>query len=63
MRAIEIFCQSDEHKYHQDLAKCLSDAAFKAVDEIVKVYISICVLFKILNFQNDLYSLVEIEDS
>ena len=39
MRAIEIFCQSDEQKCHTEVATCLSDAAFKAVDEIVKVSI------------------------
>lgn len=37
MLAIEIFCQSDEQKYHPEVTKCLSDTAFKAVDEIVKV--------------------------
>ena len=37
MRAIEIFCRSDEHQFHRQLAQCLSEAAFKAVDEIVKV--------------------------
>jgi hypothetical protein len=39
-RQIELFCQSDKQECNPVIATCLSDAAFKAVEKVVKV--SIC---------------------
>ena len=42
-RQIELFCQSDKLECNPDIATCLSDAAFKAVEGVVKV--SMCSSF------------------
>ncbi|XP_046861759.1 uncharacterized protein LOC124455046 isoform X2 [Xenia sp. Carnegie-2017] len=45
-RQIELFCLSNEQKCSQEVATCLSDAAFKAIEKVVKKVspFEICIL-------------------
>ena len=50
---IELFCQSEGQECNPDIVTCLSDAAFQAVEKIVRVSMSNYYLGRAQNLQSE----------